>query len=189
MMFDPMGYMAKKVEKAAALEGLNLPPHIEDVCSVSRCISEDFCDFIKFWKHNGFWFFDSPSIIRKLAKTENISLDGTTLFYYEAFEKQYNQDTGGWEDFAPEPSFPLNVKVPKEADRQLLGYDVVTYYVLTSPECSPLSCNGLAKEIPANKYCLLDDFDEAKRLLEGGAFSNSEPGPYRIIAVYKMKEK
>ena len=49
------GYMAKKVEgrphwlKAAG---------VEDVCSVSGCISEYFCDYIPHWKHNGFWFFD-----------------------------------------------------------------------------------------------------------------------------------
>ena len=185
-----MGYMAKRVEKVEASR--HLPPHIEDICSASGCISyQNFCDFIDFWKHNGWWFFDSPQLIREVADEAGVGLEGTTLFYYEVFEKQFNQDKGGWEGVEPEWDFGTDVKVPKDADRQFFGYDIVTYYVRTTPGCSPLSCNGMAEEIPANKHCLLDDFDEAKRLLESGAISypKGEPGPYRIISVYRIKEK
>jgi hypothetical protein len=41
---------------------------VVDIFSVSACISEDFADYhIQYWKHNGYWLFDSPEIIRKLA--------------------------------------------------------------------------------------------------------------------------
>jgi hypothetical protein len=33
---------------------------------------------------------------------------------------------------------------------------------------------------------LFSSFDEAKAHLERGAFNNSEPGPYRIFAVYSV---
>jgi hypothetical protein len=37
---------------------------VDDLYSVSSCFSEDFTDYINYWKHNGYWFFDSPEIIK-----------------------------------------------------------------------------------------------------------------------------
>ena len=177
----PLGYMMKHVVKRP--DWLK-QPKVEDIFSVG-CMSNDFCKWIDEWKHNGYWFFDTPEIIYDIARKLNVNLDKMMLFYYEAFEKQYNGDTRQWESFAPEPSFPLCVEPPPR--KILHGYDVVTYYVNTYAECSPLSCNALTDEIPTNSHCLLDDLDIAKTLLETGAFNNSEPGPYRIIAVYTLE--
>jgi hypothetical protein len=69
----------------------------------------------------------------------------------------------------------------------LVGYDVVSFSTGTSPECSPLSCNGLAVGIQVNRHGLLDTFAEAKSRLDQGYFKNSEPGPYRIFAVYTVE--
>jgi hypothetical protein len=66
----------------------------------------------------------------------------------------------------------------------LEGYDVTTFFVGTSPECSPLSCNCLATEISVNGHCLFDTFEQAVQALEAGKLDNSEPGPFRIFAVY-----
>jgi len=68
----------------------------------------------------------------------------------------------------------------------LEGYDVVTFVCQTSPECSPLSCNGLASEVGTNSRCLLQSFEQARSLLEHGAFDHGEPGPYRVFAVYSV---
>jgi hypothetical protein len=38
---------------------------VDDLYSVSSCFSEDFTDYINYWKHNGYWFFDSPEIIKE----------------------------------------------------------------------------------------------------------------------------
>jgi hypothetical protein len=70
--------------------------------------------------------------------------------------------------------------------KTLEGFDVVTFYAGNSPECSPLSCNGLADTIPTNQHCLIESFEDAKAALDGGEFNNSEPGPYRIFAVYSV---
>jgi len=73
-------------------------------------------------------------------------------------------------------------------DKKILeGFDIATFSVGTSPECSPLSCNALAAEIKTNCHCLLDSFDEAKQSLESGKFKHSEPGPFRIFAVYSAE--
>ena len=43
---------------------------VEDVYSVSGCISEYFADYIKHWKHDGYWLFDSIEVIRSLAQEQ-----------------------------------------------------------------------------------------------------------------------
>ena len=149
---------------------------IIDIYSVSGCVSEDFTDYINYWKHNGYWFFDSPDIIKKIAKDNSIDLSEVTFFYYEAYELEFNEKENKWRPFKPELSFETNIVIPKE--KYLEGYDVITFSAGTSSECSPLSCNSLAKEIPTNKHCLLNSFKEAKKYLENGVFNDSEPGPY-----------
>jgi hypothetical protein len=152
------------------------------VYSVSGCVSEDFADYVNYWKHNGYWLFDSPEGIRTLARENSIELEGTSLFYYEAHEMEF----GGrnWHGYPPEPSFPTNVLVP--SNKQLTGFDIVTFYCRNAPEHSPLSCNSLARELRTHAHCLFATLEEAETSLVTGAFNKCEPGPYRIFAVYSV---
>jgi hypothetical protein len=175
----PAGYLAKRVAERPDW----LPSaRVSRIYSVSGCISHDFADYIRFWKHNGYWLFDSPDIIIDIARRNNIDLAGTTLFFYEVHELQFK--SGEWTTFEPELSFDTNVRVPDA--KVLEGYDVVTFYAQSSPECSPLSCNSLASEVETNARCLLPSFEQARTLLESGTFNDAEPGPYRIFAVYSV---
>jgi hypothetical protein len=178
----PVGYMYKRVEtKPDWLAAEN----VFDVYSLSSCVSDDFADYIKYWKHNGYWLFNSAEIIREIAADENIDLLGTTLFYYEVYEYEFDRDSIEWLLFTPEPSFVTDdVQVP--TNKQLEGFDVTTFAAYTNPECSPLSCNALAVTIPVNKHCLFNTFAEAKDALENGLFQNSEAGSLRIFAVYTI---
>ena len=178
----PVGYMAKKViEKPYWLKAGN----VKDIYSITNCMSKDFADYIDYWKHNGYWFFNSPEIIRNLANENSIDLQGTKFFYYEVYELEFHDGDSGWHCFEPEASFETNVKVPN--DKFIEGYDIATFSVGTGPECSPLSCNALATTIKTNNHCLLDSFNEAKQCLESGQLKNSEPGPFRIFAVYSLE--
>ena len=47
---QPIGYLYKRV--SAAPESLHAP-HVVDVYSLSSHVSEDFADYINFWRHNG----------------------------------------------------------------------------------------------------------------------------------------
>lgn len=170
--------MAKRVQKP---KGFNME-HVRDVYSVGGCVNEDFADYINFWKHNGYWLFDSQEVIRTVARENAISLEGTQLFYYEVYEKEFDGKT--WSGYGPEASFTTNVAQP--SIKLLEGFDVVTFHCRNAPEHSPLSCNGLAKEILTNEHCLLTSFEEAFARLDHGDFNNSEPGPYRIFAVYSV---
>lgn len=178
----PVGYMAKRgCEKPRSL---GLPP-VEDVYSVSSHVNDDFAEYIDFWKHNGYWLFDSPELIREVASEKAVSLEDAKLFYYEAYEMEFDEKQMSWSAFAPESGLKTAVSTPDE--KRLEGFDLVTFYVRSSPECSPLSCCGIAKEIPTNEHCLVRTFEEAKAALEAGKFSGAEPGPYRIFAVYSVE--
>ena len=171
----PVGYIAKRVEKSA--DWLSAP-NLSDINSVSVCISDGYADFIDHWRHNAYWLFDNPEIIRQIAVQNSIHLDATQLFYYTVHEYQFNQSAKAWESFAPEPSCGLNVEEPASA--LLEGFDILSFAGSTGPECSPRSCNGLVQETPTNRHCLLASLEEALNLLERGRLVNCEPGPYRV---------
>ena len=176
----PVGYLAKRV--AQNPYWLNAPA-VKDIYSVSGHISADFMDYITFWRHNGYWLFDSPEIILQLASENRVGLDDLTFFYYEAYEQEFDEESSQWLGFEP-ADFPTNVILPTQ--REFHGFDIVTFSVGTNPQCSPLSCNHLASKIKTNSHCLLESFEKVKRGLESGNFTPSEPGPFRIFAVYTI---
>ena len=177
----PVGYMAKRISQDT--QWLEIPAVI-DLYSVSSCISKNFADYIPYWKHNGYWFFDSPEIIQGLAREHSIDLTGTQLFYYETYELEYDEEEHEWLEFERE-DFPTDVLTP--AVKILEGYDLVSFYLGTNPQCSPLSCNHLAREVQVNPHCLFATFEDAQQVLESAIFKGVEPGPYRIFAVYSVK--
>lgn len=102
------------------------------------------------------------------------------------FDQEFDDEKDKWQSFGPDDDFKTSVVPPIK--KQLEGYDVVTFSVHTSPECSPLSCNSLAMIVATNRHCLFNSFDEARARIEKGSFENSEPGPFRIFAVYSIDE-
>lgn len=178
----PVGYMAKRIVARPDWLDAN---QVVDIYSVSNCISKDFADYIDYWKHNGYWFFDSPQFIQQLAQEHSIDLNKTKLFYYEVYESEYDEEENEWIELPAELPFETNVVIPNQ--KILEGYDLVSFQLGNSAECSPLSCNGLAKEVTTNQHCLLDSFEQAKQLLESDKFTGVEPGPYRILAMYSVE--
>ena len=175
------GYMYKNIESIP--DWLKVE-NVADIYSVSNCISNDFCDYINYWKHNGFWLFDSLELINTIASENGISLRGMTPFYYRIHPLQWVGPESKWEKFESEASF--STKVVEPVGTNLEGFDFVSYSAQTSAECSPLSCNGLAQTISVNNHCLLDTFEIAKSTLESGDAVIGEPGPYRIFEVHTL---
>ena len=178
----PVGYMLKEVTIPAP--ALVSASDVKAVYSLSNCVSSDFADYIPLWKHNGWWLFNTQKAVTDAADGLDLDLDQLTLFYYEAYDHQFKAETRSWQPILPDASFPTDVVAP--IDSKFRGFDVVTFFAGTSPECSPLSCNGLASELPVNRYCLFDSFDDAFGALQQDKFEDGEPGPYRIIAVYEV---
>ena len=177
----PVGYMAKRDTKKPPWLKAN---SVKDIYSVSNCVSNDFANYIIYWRHNGFWCFDSPKIINELGLEQKIDLNETKMFYYEAYEYQYDEDTQEWESFKPDEAFLTNVEIPKY--KILEGYDIVTFEDGNCPGHSFLSCNSMAETVKVNEHCLVATFDEAKALLDANIFEHCEPGPSRIFAVYSI---
>jgi hypothetical protein len=175
------GYMLKRVVRRP--DWIHAA-HVKDIYSLSGCVSENFTDYINHWKHNGHWLFNSLAPIEEIARERRLDISGMMLFYYEVFETQFDEDTRTWSKFEPEQAFPTKVETPEVM--QLEGFDVTTFSVGTSPECSPLSCNDLAADIAVNKHCLFDSFDQARQALECGKFDGLEPGPFRTVSVHTV---
>ncbi|MBI5865649.1 MAG: hypothetical protein HZB38_14300 [Planctomycetes bacterium] len=74
----PAGYMLKTV--------MAKPPSIKkdsviDIFAVSPCLSENFADYIDYWRHNGFWLFNRPSDMDEIVSREGKNRDDFKLFY------------------------------------------------------------------------------------------------------------
>lgn len=175
------GYLYKRVESKPGWLSVS---GIDDIYSVSGCVSEDFCDYIPHWRHNGFWLFDSLAVMNNLAEEQALSLKGFTPFFYKIYPLQWEEKSQEWEAFEPDSSFETNVELPEKAIS--FGFDIVTFTAQTNPECSPLSCNSLAEEVAVNRHCLLDDFESARAIVEGGLLKQAERGPYRILEVHTL---
>ena len=179
----PAGYMAKTV--MAKPDWLQAP-QVTDIYAVSGCMSKNFADYINYWQHNGWWLFDAPKLIQGLMAEHQITAAALTYFYYEVYEQEYDQETRQWRPVAGEQDFTTDIQAPDF--KRLEGYDIVSFYAQNAPECSLLSCNNLAREIPTNKHCLFNSFSDAKQAIDAGQFDNSEPGPLRIMAVYTLSD-
>jgi hypothetical protein len=67
----PAGYMAKHAADRPDWLRAN---RVNDVYSVSNCFSDDFSEYINYWEHNGYWLFNSPGAIQKVADENSIDL-------------------------------------------------------------------------------------------------------------------
>lgn len=88
-----------------------------------RLCFKPFADYIDYWKHTGYWLFNSPREITELANAASISLEGLKLFYYEAYELQFDEDEKAWEAF--ESWSPTEVVAP--ISKKLEGFDIVSF--------------------------------------------------------------
>ena len=130
--------------------------------------------------------FNDQTVLQGIAVEAACDLRDLKMFYYEAFEKEFDGDKADWVPIVPESAFLTDVRLPEH--KVLRGFDVVSYSLHALPECSPLSCNSLAGALKANRFCLLDDFESALRVAEQFGRDPPEPGPFRIIGVYEVND-
>jgi len=172
----PIGYFPKRTARRPHwLEA----PGVAEVCSVSSCVSSGPDDWVQRWQHNALWVYDSPALAWSAVPRD--ARDEFDLYAYRLYPVE-------WVAGVPRPlAIPaLPALEPLDASFECLGCDVVSRSAGTSFECSPLSCNSMAREHPVNRYCLLDDPATAFRLageFEGGG---GEPGPYCVVEVWRQ---
>lgn len=152
---------------------------VDEVCSVSVCVSEDPDGWIDQWRHNEMGAYDTPelawSVVPGPARSE------FDLYAYWVFPLEFVE--------GQQCSFslpPLHVR-PLPASFERLGYDVVSRSSGHYFECSPLSCNHMAEHVPTNRHCLVDDAETAFQLASEFEASGCEPGPYYVVEVWREK--
>src|SRR5215472_12261305 len=103
----PAGYMAKQVVKKP--DWLHAA-QVEDIYSVSGCISPDFADCIHHWKHNGYWY----SIRLKSSEYSRVRSpfpsNKLCCFITKAYERELDGEK--WSDYVPDTTFPTHVVLP-----------------------------------------------------------------------------
>jgi hypothetical protein len=99
------------------------------------------------WTRNELWVYDSVSAAR--AVVPSAQQQDFRVFAYRLLPSLF--DKGRETSFALPPVAPE----PLSAGFGSPGFDVVSRSAGTSFECSPLSCNYMAKEIDTNEFCLL----------------------------------
>lgn len=175
----PLGYMWKLIptERPDWIKA----PAVRDVYSVSDCVNDNIEDAASVWRRNGYSFFNAPEDLMSMISADGIRIRGALLFYYEAYELEF--DGQGWCRFKPDECSETSVLVPER--KRLEGFDVVAF--CDGPNShSPLSCNGVAADVRTNDHCLFATEEDALTSLAAGLFADSEPGPYRIYAVYTV---
>jgi hypothetical protein len=77
--------------------------------------------------------------------------------------------------------------VPFDESFERLGYDAVSRSLGGAFECSPLTRDHMAEEIPVNRYCLVDDSHTAFRLPARFEAERCKPGPYHVVEVWRLR--
>jgi hypothetical protein len=151
---------------------------VEEVCSVSSCVSDGPENWIDHWQHNAMWVFDTPelawSVVPELTRNE------FDLYAYRMFPVEFVEGK-------PEPfEIPQSAVAPMPASFERLGLDIVNRTCNSNFECSPLSCNSMADKETVSRYCLLDDVAVAFRLAAEFEAGGCEPGPYYVMEVWRQ---
>ena len=178
----PVGYLRKR--KTARPEWLDAPT-VKSVVAVSDCVMKPVLDVFTLGGFNGWFFFDAPSCFDLTLRELGADFEETCLLYFEVYEEDFDELTHQW-GVLPLPQDPVNVLQPTGA--QLLGFDVASFYMRSSPECSGLSCSSHAAKLEPNEHGLFATLEDAKAALEKGFFDRAEPGPHRIFAVHRIDE-
>jgi hypothetical protein len=151
---------------------------VDEICSVSNCISSGPADWIQKWLHNTLGFFDTEALAWQVVSDERA---GFRMYAYEAFPIQFDEGRAmPW-------SVPVRVTLDL-GDYTFLGYDAVSRTGDYNFDCSALSCNSAAVEFPVNECCLIDDVEEAYRACIAVSAGRYEPGPYHLLKVYRRNE-
>lgn len=100
-----------------------------------RLYFQRLCQLHHFWKHDRDWLFDSPDVIEQVEREQSIDLTGTTMFYDEVHEEEFDEGIEKWRPYEREEAFTTNIRLPDP--KILSGFDIVSSTSRNSPECSP----------------------------------------------------
>ena len=171
MSFLFMGYFPKKIVKRD--EWLKAP-HVEEIWSVSECMSKGPADWIKKWVHNDFGLFDTVALAESVIPSEERA--ETRILAYRVWDRMFDAGLD-----LEAPLIVRDLPGPEESFARI-GFDAVARSH-DSFDCSPLSCNGGAATFATNEVCLFQTLEDALAGAREFSKGNWEPGPYWVVEV------
>lgn len=181
-----MGYALKRTLKRSELADSSTsapfpaPPPVEEICSVSRCISRGPARWTRRYTANEFGLHASPAAA--WASVWARDRPRLELFAYRVFPTRFAEGTE--EDLElPDPT--VEALPPSFVP---LGFDAVEFTESFSFGCSPLSCNYQAAQpgMPkVNRHGLVVTRRTAFALARRFAERKPEPGPYAVVEVWR----
>ena len=176
--FVPIGYFPKDTTVPV---GWADSDRVNEICSVSDCISSGPKDCIERWIHNDYGYYNS--------ELDAVSVCGESEIMFRVLEFRMMSTVFTSGESAPFaiPEVPI---VPFSPKFKSIGFDVANgspgRNIIPFLGCSPLSCNGMAREIPVNEFCLLDSLELAIALAKRFSIGEAEPGPYFVVEILRQ---
>ena len=186
MTFSLLGYLPKERILAGTLDPAWFAgTAAEEVCSVSTCLASAPPGWIDHWAHNDWGFCNTIEAARSLIPRETADYD---LYAFAVSSTRYRD--GQSEPVDVKTAFGTYTDSPSEPQPLpgtffSLGFDAVSNSQSGYFECSPLSCNKMAEEIAVNRYCLLDEPEQAAEAARRFSVEHPEPGVYYVVQVFR----
>ena len=157
----------------------------KEICSVCTCISKAPDGWIDRWKHNtAWWLYDTEQLARSILETNAELYD---IYAYKLFPIVFDGYTAS-------PIVVESGATGDLSDFDFLGYDAASREENVTGFChSPLSCNRGCDKYQVNRYCLIDDLEEAWRITseiarDANEKKSWEPGKYYLCGVYRKRK-
>jgi hypothetical protein len=168
-----VGYFPK--QRTSVPDGYDLPG-AEEIASVSECMASGPEGWVDLWKHNDAFLYNSPEQAWAVVPIDDVA--NYHMHAYKFASRVYGRDHAEPIEIQVTP-----IEIPQSFVR--LGYDVVSRDYSATFECSPLSCNAMAREVPVNEFCLFEDLASAVQFAERCAVEQPEPGSYLVVEVWR----
>jgi hypothetical protein len=179
-----LGFRPKR--RTPCPDGLGVSPVVREICSASDCIASAPEGWLDTWRFNRAYCFESAeSAMALVAEPERAAFDAY------AFWLQATTRDGSGRAIDVDLTRLFDARLPalptdSGPSWPTLGFDVVSLEAGFGH--SPLSCNGMAKEIAVNQHCLLATLDEAFTVaaLFNSEESHVEPEEYFIVRLARL---
>jgi hypothetical protein len=149
---------------------------VEEVCSVSTCMSPGPENWVDVWRHNELGWYDSAELAWAVVPEDAV---GFEVFAYALAPVVF---VAGEQRPLALPELAVAMR---PSAYEVVGFDAVSKSDSDFFECSPLSCNNMAGEVPVNRYCLVNTASEAVAAARRFSLDQPEPGNYYVIQVWR----
>ncbi len=174
-----IGYFPKRVmQRPTSLKAAS----VKAIRSVSECMSKGPPNWMERWTHNEMWVYDTIAAAWAVVPAEE--RDDYEMQAYRILPMKWDEGK------SVKVELPELCIEPLPEGFESAGFDAVSLEEGTAGfGHSPLSCNGMAEQIPTNEHCLLDDVEMAARVAGRFSRGNAEPGPYYVVEVLRQVER